>query len=91
LQLNPACGDEVTGMPIVLVATKCDLPHQISGQELLAFAKKYRTGLAKVSAKDGTRVVEAFEECASYAAARRLDSMRRSERPEKRGKGCVLM
>ena len=89
LKLNPAYGDELVGRPALLVATKCDLPQQISGNELLAFAKTYKMGLVVTSAKDNIRVAEAFEECVRYAAARRLCEA--SKKQIKREKGCVAM
>ena len=87
LKVNPQFGDELVGRPALLVATKCDLPQLIPGQELVAFAKKYKMGLVVTSAKDDIRVAEAFEECAKYAAARRLCEAAKKER----GKRCVTM
>jgi GTPase KRas protein len=92
LKISPRFGDELVGRPALLVATKCDLPGQISGQELLAFAKAYRMGLVVTSAKENTRVARAFEECVMYAAARRLSELSKKEKKKnKAGKGCVFM
>jgi GTPase SAR1 family protein len=83
---NSECGDALLGRPILLCATKCDLLRQIKGKELKAFVKTYRTGLIVTSSKQNTRVAQAFEECAKYAAAQRLIAL-----PKKPKKGCVLM
>jgi small GTP-binding protein len=75
------------GRPILVVATKCDLPPVISSKVLTAFAKAQKAGLIFTSAKNDTRVRQAFEECVRYAAARRLNEL--SKDPKKTG--CVLM
>jgi GTPase KRas protein len=90
LKLNPEYGDELMGLPVLLVATKCDLPRQFSGQELVAFAKTYRMGLIVTSAKNNTRVADVFEECARYGVARRW-SESTMQKTTKTGKGCALM
>jgi GTPase SAR1 family protein len=84
LVLNPEQGDELIHLPLILAATRCDLARQVSGQELAAFARKYRMGLVVTSAKEDIR---AFEECIKYAAARRLNKAAK----ERKAKGCVLM
>jgi GTPase SAR1 family protein len=86
LKPSPSYGDEMLGRPILLCATKCDLPRQIAGIQLIAFAKTHRTGLVVTSSKHDVRVVQAFEECVKYAAARRVNSW--TTKPEKTG--CVI-
>jgi GTPase SAR1 family protein len=87
LTFDPEHSDELIHLPLLLAATRCDLPRKVSGQELAAFARKYRMGLVVTSAKENIRVTEAFEECIKYAVARRLNKAAK----ERKAKGCVLM
>jgi GTPase KRas protein len=75
------------GRPVLVVATKCDLPRVISVQVLTAFAKAQQAGLVFTSAKNDTRVNRAFKECVRYAAARRLNELSKN----RENTACVLM
>jgi GTPase KRas protein len=80
-------GDELLRRPILLIATKCDLPRQTSGQELVAFARANKTGLIVTSAKNLIRITEVFQECVRYVAAGQADTADVSARK----KGCCMM